>query len=167
MADIESIYDSTANLMSKVLTVFGLVVFLGGCSFAESEESGVPSDLLDVLASYARQNQLSMDEVRVELASLTWNAEYSSKGGAGIIASDTYVDVLGSENVILVDGARWTGQQADTVEVVFVVEGRVQPQLSAADANSAVMVMFTPTHIRYFDFDGNRAGKYERAFAEQ
>ncbi len=149
--------------MNNILTVLGLLVLLAACSFAEADKGEVSSGLREVLAAYATENELSMDEVQKELASLTWNAEYRSKGGAGIIASSTYVDVLGSENVIVVDGATWTGQQSDIVEVVFVVEGRVRPQLRAADADSAIMVMFTPTYIRYFDFGGNRSGKYQRA----
>jgi len=151
--------------MRVVLKLVGMVIWLGACSVAETEESQEFSDLLGVLVDYASQNQMSMADVREELAALTWNAEYSSKGGAGRVGPDTYVDVLASENVISINGVRWTGLESNTVQIVFVVGGEVASEGAVSDADEATLVVFTPTHIRYFDFRVNQAGKYRRAIA--
>ena len=136
---------------------------LGACSVGKTDETETSSELLAHIVEYANEKEVSVGEVEQQLAALTWNAENISKGGAGFVGHGVYVDTSAMNNVISVDGARWTGLNADTVQVVFVAGDRVISDADVTHPDEAILVIFTPTHIRFFDLKNNRAGKYRRA----
>ena len=98
---------------------------------------------------------------------------YYSKGGIGIVNENVYVVVKSAvsdqNEVILVPAEgteeRWKGKTANQAQVVFVYAGKVWGPDNLPDQfdlSQAVVISFEVNRIRFFDFQQNAGGYYER-----
>lgn len=89
-----------------------------------------------------------------------------SKGGLGLIRKRLFIVVKSAKNqLMLPDGAIWTGKPAGTNEVVMIFDDKVWSPAELPpgfDLRKTVIVSFQGDIIRFFEFDSNSGGYYMR-----
>lgn len=92
--------------------------------------------------------------------------QYFAKGSIGIIDRNLYIVVKSNNNeLVLNDGKRWIGGNADIPEVVIFYDGRIWSRQSlpeSFDLSKTVVISFETDKVRFFDFRQMDGGYYKR-----
>jgi hypothetical protein len=88
------------------------------------------------------------------------------KGGLGIISTNLYVDLLSTDNeLVLPNGERWIGLAAREKQVVLVADGRVTSGTEIWPGfrlEVSSIVSYEEDKILFFDFSAGKGGFYQR-----
>ena len=90
--------------------------------------------------------------------------ECLGKGGLGIVTPSLYINLQTERNqLLLADGKKWIGKNAEQPEVVIVFRGQAWQQVPVAfDLATAMVVSFQKDRVRFFDFNRMEGGFYRR-----
>jgi hypothetical protein len=90
--------------------------------------------------------------------------ECFGKGGLGIITPGLYINLRTERNqLLLADGKKWIGKDAQESETVIVFHGQAWQQVPEGfDLATAMVVSFEKDRVRFFDFNRMEGGFYRR-----
>lgn len=90
--------------------------------------------------------------------------ECFGKGGLGIVTPNLYINLRTERNqLLLADGKKWIGKDAEQPEIVIVFHGQAWQQVpDAFDLATAIVVSFEKDRVRFFNFNRMEGGFYKR-----
>jgi hypothetical protein len=88
------------------------------------------------------------------------------KGGVGIVGYNSYVMTAGDVNAVICGSEHWAGRSRLDSETVSCSGARVTPFRVSDMLNGTLLLRFTPTQIRVFDFKRLEGGYYLRKTEE-
>lgn len=101
-------------------------------------------------------------ELQSLLGEMALSEKAIDKGGVGPIRDDIYIFVDGDSNGLSLRGERWMGKKSSEKEIVYLTsEGQMTTE-KEFDANSGIIIFFSPDEVRYVDFSANIGHRYVR-----
>jgi hypothetical protein len=102
--------------------------------------------------------------VKEQIGQLVLRNKYSAKGSVGIISKGRYVVTKGLVNSVIVNGETWVGKSYESNQVLFIEGDKVSESMEGLDADKLLVILFTPSEIRFVDYSDNSGGRYLRRF---
>ena len=118
--------------------------------------------LLATLHEFAQKNQLSDAQLESLLGEIVLNSPAMRKGGVGLIDNETFVILNEERNAVLLAGRKWQGKKSSEYEVVLTDGHRVLSSVDVVDFSTLMILLFSPTEVRYINLSNNSGGKYLR-----
>ncbi len=84
------------------------------------------------------------------------------KGGVGVIARGVYIFLDRKRNTLEIAKQEWQGKESSKKEIVFTDGKGILKSLDGVEPSKVIMVVFTPSEVRYVDLSDYSSGKYKR-----
>jgi hypothetical protein len=152
--------DFKKGFIMRLITLFyiGLLMLLFS-GFVNANEN---NDFYGALNSFASKNGLTEQELNYLLGKLVLDKNGWRQGGVGMIKENIFVILDDKFNGIKISGNNWKGQESYKNEIVFLDGKQVLESLGGVDLAKIIIVIFTPSEVRYIDLSDFRGAKYIR-----
>lgn len=149
---------------------FALIILASSCVVLQgsvlADDTTNRDDLLIALRAEFNAFQARHDLKGRELQSLFGEIALSGraidKGGVGPIRDEIYIFIDGKSNGLSLRGERWTGKESSEKEIVYLTSDGKMTTQSEFDADSGIVIFFSPDEVRYVDFSANIGHRYVR-----
>lgn len=119
--------------------------------------------LLESLRNTRQKHNISYQDMNETVGKYVLGSEKISKGGTGIIREGIYVVTdYSTSNLALINGNEWSGLSSQTMEVVYTDGNTVSDSIVNYDLNNVVIIIYSPSEIRFIDYFNNNGGVYFR-----
>jgi len=81
----------------------------------------------------------------------------------GIVTKNVFIILRRGKNTAIIDGKTWEGKSSTEQELVLTDGHNVlEPKNYDANVSNLIILIYTPTEVRFIDLSTNIGGKYVR-----
>lgn len=151
------------NREARVLAVLATVVFcLPTALRASGMDARLVAELTASLDAFAKRNELSAIQMESLLGEIVLNDPKVAQGGIGVVTKDVFVVLREAKNAVVVAGRKWQGMASTESEVVLTDGRKVLVSLHDSDISNLIILVFSPTEVRFIDLSRGAGGRYIR-----
>lgn len=147
--------------MAYLLIFFGALI-LACAARAEESNMALETELFATLKTFAMQHSLPQSDLLKMLGKFILEGKEWKKGGIGAIGHDIFITVDGSRNALKISGRMWKGKESSKQEIVLTDGQRVLDSLDGVDLSKIIIVLFSPSEVRFIDLSNASGGKFLR-----
>jgi hypothetical protein len=152
----------------RLVNIFFIFVICISPSYIKAADvhDKLSAELVATLNDFAKRNALSDDQIQRLVGDIVLNGQQFRKGGVGIINKDIFILLDEERNTVVLAGKKWHGKKSSDSEIVLTDGGQVLNAKDKIDIANLIILLFSPTEVRYINFSNNSGGKYLRGRTE-